>query len=156
MSAAPPRPDFYRYRESDSLDNYVHEQITTRLTRRRTELLDERNMHTYIHGNRWTVEATDSPSEMHSMSAEATVHSMDIIDHNTGILETHISSMVEQLYAGLMKHLYETVGKAAEAVGNTVGRDDHHGDIPIGFLAMLEKIEFGVDRYGSANDRRST
>jgi hypothetical protein len=59
--------------------------------------------------------------------------------------------MVEQLYGGMMKHIFHTVGEAAEKVGNTVRRNDHGGDFAAGFLAMLEKIEFGVDRYGSAS-----
>src|SRR5215216_1011262 len=152
MAPNTPRPHFYRYLdEAESLDGYVADQIRARLMHRRTGLLDERNIHTYRHGDRWTLEASvDDPSTMHSMSAETTIHTVDIINHETGILEKHIEAMVEQLFADLMKHLYQTVGDAAASVGNTIGRDEHGGDIPAGFLAVLEKIEFGVDRYGSA------
>jgi hypothetical protein len=152
MPEASPRPNFYSYlHESDSLDGYVHEQIRVRLAHRRTEMLDERNIQSYRHGNRWTFEAsTEGVSKMHSMAAESTIHTIDIIDHETAILEQYIETMVEQLYAALMEHLFKTVGEAAESVGNTFGRDDHGGNIPAGFLAMLEKIEFGVDRHGRA------
>jgi hypothetical protein len=152
MLAASPRPTFYKYlRESDSLDSYVHEEMRVRLARRRAEMLDERNIQSYRHGNRWALEAsTDSVSEMHSMAAESTIHNVDIINHETAILEKYMETMVEQLYGALVKHLFETAGEAAESVGNTIGRDDHGGNIPAGFLAMLEKIEFGVDRYGRA------
>jgi len=84
------------------------------------------------------------------MRAESTIHTLDIINHETEILERYIEAMVEQLYADLMKHLYQTVADGADSVGNTIGRAQHGGNIPAGFLAMLEKIEFGVDRYGSA------
>ena len=149
---ASPRPNFYKYLHlSDSLDSYVHEQMRTRLARRRSEMLDERNIHSYRHGNRWALEAsTDSVSEMHTMAAESTIHNVDIINHETSILEKYMETMVEQLYGSLMEHLFRTAGEAAESVGNTVGRDDHGGNIPAGFLAMLEKIEFGVDRHGRA------
>lgn len=152
VQEATPRPQFYKYlRESDSLDSYVHEQMRVRLARRRAEMLDERNVQSYRHGNRWALDAsTDSVSEMHSMAAVSTIHNVDIINHETAILEKYIETMVEQLYGSLMEHLFQTAGKAAESVGNTIGRDDHGGNIPGGFLAMLEKIEFGVDRFGSA------
>jgi hypothetical protein len=146
------RPNFYSYLyESESLDSYVHDQIRVRLMRRRAGLLDERNIHSYRHGNRWTLEASaNEPSTLRTMAAESTIHTIDIINHETAILEKHIETMVEQLFGDLMKHLYQTVGEAAESTGNTIRREDHRGNIPAGFLAMLEKIEFGVDRYGSA------
>src|SRR4051812_17557607 len=50
----------------------------------------------------------------------------------------------------MMKHLFHTVGEAAEKVGNTIGHNDHTGGFAAGFLAMLKKIEFGVDRFGRA------
>ncbi len=84
------------------------------------------------------------------MVAEATIHSIDIINHDTTAIEIYIESMVEQLYAALMKHLFQTAGEAAESVGNIIHQRDHKGNIPAGFLAMLEKIEFGTDRYGRA------
>lgn len=152
MTPASPRPEFYKYaNKGESLDSYVHDQIRVRLSNRRNALLDERNIHTYRHGNRWTTQSPDdAPSTMHSMSAEATVHTSDVINHETGVLERYIETMTEQLYADLMKHLYQTVSDGAESVGNTIGREEHGGNIPAGFLAMLEKIEFGVDRHGSA------
>ena len=112
-------------------------------------MLDERNIQSYRHGSRWAL-ATDGVSEMHSMSAESTIHTVDIINHETAILEKHIETMVEQLYASLMGHLFKTAGEDAESAGNTIGRNEHGGNIPAGFLAMLEKIEFGVDRFGHA------
>jgi hypothetical protein len=153
MTEASRRPNFYEYsHESISLDNFVQEQVRLRLDRRRASMLDDRNVHSYRHGDRWTLEAsTDEVSQMQSMGAESTVHTIDIINHETNLPETFIETMVEQLYGGMMKHLFHTVGEAAEKVGNTVRRNDHGGDFAAGFLAMLEKIEFGVDRYGSAN-----
>jgi hypothetical protein len=153
MAEASPRPNFYDYsHESISLDNFVREQVRLRLDRRRASILDDRNIHSYRHGDRWALEAsTDEVSQMHSMGAESTVHTIDIINHETSLLETFIETMVEQLHGGVMKHLFQTVGEAAEKVGNTVSRKDYGGDFAAGFFAMLEKIEFGVDRYGSAN-----
>lgn len=84
------------------------------------------------------------------MSAESTIHALDIIDHETKILDQYIGSMADQLYADLMKHLYQTAAEGADSDGNTIRREQHGGNIPAGFLAMLQKIEFGVDRYGSA------
>jgi hypothetical protein len=45
-------------------------------------MLDDRNVHSYRHGDRWTLEAsTDEVSQMQSMGAESTVHTIDIINH---------------------------------------------------------------------------
>jgi hypothetical protein len=142
MSITSTRPNFYKYlhQEDGSLDSYVSEQIRIRLLRRRSELLDERNTHSYQHGNRWTFEASRSGmSEMHSISAESTIHTIDVINHEVGILDKHIETMVDQLHASMVKHLYHTVGEAAQSVGNAIGREDHGGNIPVGFLAMIEK-----------------
>src|SRR5437867_4480568 len=123
MTPVSTRPEFYKYLdEGKSLDSYVHDQILVRLARRRTALLDERNIHTYRHGDRWTIQSSaDDPSTMHSMSAESTIHALDIINHETGILEQYVEAMAEQLYADLMKHLYQTVAEGADSVGNIIG-----------------------------------
>jgi hypothetical protein len=153
MPEASPRPIFYKYLHDpgDSLDSYVQDQVRARLNRRRAEMLDDRNVQSYCHGTRWALKgSTDEVSEMHLMGAETVIHTIDIINHETAAIETYIETMVEQLYSGLIDQIFKTVGEAAESVGNTIGRDEHGGNIPAGFLAMLEKIEFGVDRYGSA------
>jgi hypothetical protein len=49
-----------------------------------------------------------------------------------------------------MEHLFQTAEEAASSAGNKISRNEHGGNIPAGFLAMLEKIEFGVDRHGRA------
>ena len=112
-------------------------------------MLDERNVHRYQHGRSWSLRPSmDDTSKMHSIVAESTIHTIDVINHETTILEKHIDAMVEQLYAAMVHHIFETAGEGAKSVGNAIGRDEHQGDIPAGFLAMLEKIEFGVDRFG--------
>ncbi|UPK26237.1 hypothetical protein [Bradyrhizobium sp. 195] len=145
------RPRFFSYLRDDldKLDQYVHRQVHVRLAQRRMSLFDERNIHTYRHGNRWTNELTDETApEISKMSAEATIYAVDIINHETSTLENYIESMVEQLYRSLMTHLYETIGDAAESTGNALSISDHNGDKPAGFLAMMKRIQFGVDRYG--------
>src|SRR4051794_8851414 len=110
MSPPPTRPSFYRYSsEQKSLDDYVQTQIEIRLDERRSSLIDERNVHRYRHGNRWTTTSAEPPSKMRSMAAESTIHTLDVINHETAILEQNIETMVEQLYANLMKNIYETV-----------------------------------------------
>ncbi|KRP94186.1 hypothetical protein AOQ72_23440 [Bradyrhizobium yuanmingense] len=147
------RPSFFSYLRDDmeELDQYVHRQIHVRLAQRRMSLFDERNVHTYRHGNRWTNDvADDAASEISKMSAETTIYSIDIINHDTSTLENYIENMVEQLYRSLMTHLYEAIGDAAESTGNTISTSEHNGDKPAGFLAMMKRIQFGVDRYGRA------
>lgn len=115
-------------------------------------MIDERNVQSYRHGNRWALEASAAgTSEMRTMAAESTIHAIDVINHETEIIESHIDSMVDQFYSSLMTHLFQTAGEGAESVGNTISREDHGGNMAAGFLAMLEKIEFGVDRHGRAS-----
>lgn len=146
------RPNFYRYvREACSLDDYLREQMTDRLARLRTGMLDERNVQSYQHGTRWALEASSAgESEMRSMAAESTLHTIDIINHETTVIESYIETIVEQFYSSLMEHLFQTAGDAANSAGNNISRNEHGGNISAGFLAMLERIEFGVDRHGRA------
>lgn len=150
MPADSPRPDFYRYcHEQTSLDSYVHEQVRASLIKKRSGLFDESNVHSYRHGSRWTLSASeDGASEMQKMAAESKIHTADVINHETAIIDEYISSMAEQLYGSMMEHVFQTVSQGAESVGNVVTRADHNGNAPLGFLAMLKKIQFGVDRYG--------
>ena len=152
MTEVSQKRNFYRYmRGSPSLDDYLLEQVKDRLARRRTNILDERNVQSYQHGNRWALEASRAGvSEMRSMAAEWTTHTIDIINHETTIIESYVETMVDQFYSSMMTHLFQTVEEGAEAVGNKISRNEHGGDISVGFLAMLEKIEFGVDRHGRA------
>jgi hypothetical protein len=152
MPASDKRPSFYEYlHESDaySLAIYIQEQVRLTLGARRSHVLDDRNIHSYRHGTRWShdISLADT-SEMKSIAAESVVHTSDVIDHEVSIIPSFVETMTEQMYGAIMTHLYQTVGDAAEAIGNTIGKEEHLGNIPQGFLAMLRKIEFGVDRYG--------
>ena len=67
------------------------------------------------------------------------------------IIETQIASVSDQLHAQLSKQLFQTVHESTELSGNTVSAADHGGNFPDTFLAMIKKIEFGVDKYGHAS-----
>jgi len=152
MSTNITKPSFYTYlHEQGSLDGYVHDQIKVRLIDKRTALFDDRNVLNYRHGKRWALSASEAgTSEVQAMAAEFEIHASDIINHEIFVIEEHIESMAEQLYGSMMTHLYQTASEAAESVGNVVKRSEHGGDTPAGFLAILKKIQFGVDRYGRA------
>ncbi len=49
-----------------------------------------------------------------------------------------------------MKGLYEMVERNANATGNSVNAKDYGGDFAKGFLEVMQRIDFGVDRYGRA------
>jgi hypothetical protein len=92
-----------------------------RFDRRRADMLDEQNAQNYRHGRRWALEASDAGvSKMHSMSAEVTIHNIDIINHDITVIERYIETMVQQMHASLMTHLFQTAGEAAESAGNVI------------------------------------
>jgi hypothetical protein len=95
MPSELPRPDFYAYaHEHISLDNYVHQQVRASLIEKRSGLFDESNVHSYRHGNRWTLSASaDGASEMEKMAAESKLHTVDVINHNTTTIDEYVSSV---------------------------------------------------------------
>lgn len=146
------RLHFYEYLHEStfySLDSFVQEQVRARLAERRSAILSDRNVHTYRHGSRWSTDTSlENTSELRSVSAESTIHTSDVINHNITLIENHIRSLADQMNTAFMSHLFQTVADATEANGNTIRASDYHGSFSRSFLAMLDKIEFGVDRYG--------
>lgn len=145
------RPCFYAYlREpNDTIEWEVEE-----LTRKRVKLLssryfDERNAHGYRHGKKWALESSgETATELRSVVAETTIHTIDVINHNISVLENQITIISDQIHSEMMKHLFQTLNEATASNGNTINAADYGGEISASFLAMLKKIEFGVDRYG--------
>jgi hypothetical protein len=110
------------------------------------------NSHALYHGRNWTEERPDG-SEMESKieehTTETTLKFDDIIQCRFSVLADQILSIVSQMRDEFMKSLYSRISEGVEQVGNVV---DARGMNPAdAILAMLRKIEFGVNREGQVS-----
>jgi len=145
---------FFRYTPTqDSINSIVTEKIRQNLQAKQLGVLDGRNMLGYKHGKQWrwgNNRDADQTSAMQSISAEYSVHQDEIVNHNTHIIQDYVSRLSEQLFGAFMKGLYEMVEQSAKEIGTSINANDYGGDFVKGFLEVMQRIEFGVDRYGRA------
>jgi hypothetical protein len=140
---------FFSYgRRQKLLSSAIHELLTQEIDKHRQRYIEDRNIFRYHHGREWLTshDGDQSFSKMHEMGAETTIHYRDIIDHDLSIIERHIKHLASTFGAQFAANLYESVGEAADLAGNVV--DLAGGDLESGLKKMLEKLEFGVNRYG--------
>lgn len=139
----------YSREPNDAIEVRIQNLMRQRLRALNEKYFDERNAHGYRHGNRWAIEISDEETtELRSLSAESIVYTKDVINHDTSIIQKQIEVVSNQLHSEMSKHLFELMKATTEGHGNVVNASDHGGDFPSSFLAMIEKIRFGVDRFG--------
>jgi hypothetical protein len=139
----------YSYGERQrAVPGAIDETLRAHVAQHRASFIDDRNVFTYRHGRDWTTTHANDASfqRMHRIEAAAEIHSRDVVDHRVGIVGRHVETLSEIFRAKFAANLYETVGEAAETVGNVVNLSDE--DLEEGLHRTLEKVEFGVNRYG--------
>jgi hypothetical protein len=110
------------------------------------------NTQRFHHGDGWrrpaSAEMTAGQMKEHSAVLETSLN--DILANDLGLLErsfAQISEAMQRQFAGMM---YSTISEACDASGNVVDAQKE-GSLPDSFMAMLEKIEFGVDKHGNVH-----
>jgi hypothetical protein len=108
------------------------------------------NTQRFRHGGAWrdagNPEAFVGQPQMHSAYLETRFD--DIVDNNLEVIERSLRSITESLHQQFAKMIYSNISAVCEASGNTVDTKAE-GSIEAAFIAMLEKIEFAVDRDGN-------
>lgn len=110
----------------------------------------ENNVLRFNHGSRWVHSAREVDEEpaMRTISAEWLIPFKDIAENDLGLIERSMAPVSESMDRQFAQNLYGVVGAAATKVGNVIDAREE-GSVAQSFLAMLRKIEFGVDRDGN-------
>lgn len=86
---------------------------------------------------------------MQTISAEGEMPFADIVEGDLTLIPRTVASISEQMTAAQMRMLYATMSKSCDEHGQTVSAAEMGN--AAAFLAMLQKIEFGVDRDGNVS-----
>jgi hypothetical protein len=74
----------------------------------------------------------------------------DIVANDLDVIEQTLHGVTDSLHRQFANMLYSTVSQVCEVSGNTVNVKEE-GSFEAAFMAMLEKIEFSVDRDGNVS-----
>lgn len=109
------------------------------------------NTQVFHHGGSWSHPANpeivgDVEPKVHSAVLEAGFDR--IVQGDLSLIPESIGSIVKQMGAQFFTSVFSTVSEACNASGNVVDAKVE-GSLPASFVAMLEKIEFFVDKDGN-------
>ena len=112
--------------------------------------VSEDNVQRYNHGSTWHRPAKSEGTDvrMHTIQATWEISFQDIVDNDLGLIGRSILPASEEMDRQFAGAMYAMVSDAATSVGNVVDAKTE-GGVAQSFLAMLRKIEFGVDRDGN-------
>lgn len=115
------------------------------------EMIAPQNVMQLRHGRTWTHSSDDSePGVMEVHTAQKEMSFEDIAKNNMTAFREFLIDMAGQFRADLHKGMYAAVEASTEKSGNVVSAAQE-GSFPLAFLAMLKKIEFGVDANGQVS-----
>jgi hypothetical protein len=146
--------------EAEDLDDQITSLVARRLKEKNQQLVSPDNEAHYTHGGAWThIDAATGGRDRGAFeehSAETATPLSAIVDNHVEVLPRFIEDMAERMHGQVARSLFEMIGAAARDVGNEAtfktgeGMSDEEEDAMIlaGIDAVLEKLEFGVDRHG--------
>jgi hypothetical protein len=143
-----------RDEEKQAFEQAVTRVVAKRLEASRATYVADENVLHYHHGDQWSYGSGDEPDgepgTFAPHSAEMSLPTRRIVDHDVSVLAEFVNTKSEQLHGQLARSVFGMVQETSEASGNVVaiagGSDD---DIASAMKAMAERMELGVTRYGS-------
>lgn len=115
-----------------------------------SHLVSWRNALTFQHGHGWEFLREDASTGRGGLirsTADVDIEHQAQVNNDVVAYRAALNSFADQFVAQMSRRAYEAVSEAAEEVGNVVSAADA-GSLPQAFLAMIEKVEFGVDESG--------
>lgn len=110
------------------------------------------NTHRFRHGGDWNhpgaPEAINGGMQTHSAIIETQFQ--DLVDNDLGSIDRAAQHFIETMHRQFAQMLYSTVGAACDQTGNTVDAKAE-GSLANAFMAMMEKVQFSVDKNGKVN-----
>ena len=114
------------------------------------------NIHRFTHGGAWIHPTLDdtAPSQMEHHVSEIAIRLDDVRTNNLEAwLQSH-DRQIQQRLGSFEKSFIEKLEQSTASSGNTVDAADHASRAEA-YLAMLRKIEYGVDRNGEVSEPQS-
>jgi hypothetical protein len=115
--------------------------------------LSPENIMRYHHGAGWHThgvnEDIDDAGKFESQSLTTEIKFEDILNQRMDV-SAYFNKIADHVHGMQMRLLYKVVGESTDKSGNIVSTKVE-GSIANSFLAMLRKIEFGVDRNGNVS-----
>lgn len=115
------------------------------------DFLSGENIQRFTHGRRWNHRSNPHTvdGEMQTLAAVGETPFAGIVEGDLTLIPRMINSIAEQMTAAQMRMLYDTLSKSCDENDQTVSAAELGN--AAAFLAMLRKIEFGVDRDGNVS-----
>jgi hypothetical protein len=112
--------------------------------------LPPENTESYAHGSGYVFQREDSSIGDGAFEPHLSQGSIDyesIVSINLQAFISSIEGMAQSLAREMINKMYQVVAEASGSVGNTVSARES-GSLAQGFLDMIKRIEFGVNRRG--------
>lgn len=142
---------FEMRREAQGFDQALAEVIRSVKRGGVEHMVSEQNIQRFTHGRRWNHRSNPHTvdGEMQTISVEGETPFAGIVEGDLSLIPRMIRNIAEQMTAAQTRMLYETLTKSCDDHGQTVSASELGN--AAAFLAMLRKIEFGVDRDGNVS-----
>lgn len=145
---------FLRRDFSKKLSNHFNDWFRNFQKNRVASVIPPENIEHYVHRRIWRThidsEIAKRPSHIEEHRVEFSIPHSRVKRIDFSLIGEYVQSVSEGMMRQLMESLYAKVGAAAEEVGNVVdGKDSPM--TPALFLEGLEKISFGIDRWGNVS-----
>ncbi len=127
------------------------QEVSERLRESQYAYVDPRNIQRFVHGRSWQSHQSYDPdqvSELSSHEHQMNIRFDDIMLRRLEIIENTLNELSNEMSESFIKSLYSTVSDVCNKHGNVVNAQKEPAK---GFIEMLEKIEFGVDRNGDVS-----
>ncbi|MDO8837911.1 MAG: hypothetical protein Q7V31_03210 [Parvibaculum sp.] len=144
------RPEFFGLRtEADALEDSIFVIIEELQKQHVRQTLPPENSHSYTHGQTWTSRANPEVREggFQTHAVEWTNSFDEIVANDLSLILRFVEHVAAELNKQFSEMIYSSINKVCEETGNVVSSADA-GSFAAGFLEMMRKIEFGVDRQG--------
>lgn len=131
--------------------NAVTKLVAQKSADRRRNIITADTTQSYRHGTSFSIVNSNNNlqrSEFIEASVESVLRFRDIIDHDLNRLHRFINKFVDDFERHFMRGFISLMDETTKATGNVV---NNSGKLDDDIILMLQKIKFGVDRYGRAS-----
>ncbi len=136
--------------ESDAFMKSFAEEVSKVLKLSRSHFVSEDNVHSFRHGTRWQSHNSYKPDEISSLqqhSNEIVVEKIDVVEYRVDVLLQMSEQLAANMSRDLAQTMYATLSDVCKENDQIV--DANGQDFANSLIALLEKVDCGVDREGN-------